>query len=68
MTTPTPSPWPHHLVADAWAAGAELPRDSAAKPRPRGIRPCPIAVDEHRTGVHEQRVLDEVLAADVADR
>ena len=31
----------HHLFAEAWEAGAELPRDSAATPTHRGIRPCP---------------------------
>jgi hypothetical protein len=60
----------HHLVAEEWAAGAELPRDSAAKPNPQTPwhPTLPVAFDEHRAVVHEKRVLDEVLAADVADR
>jgi len=53
-------------LADAAAAGVELPRDSAAAPRTPWDPALAIAFDEHRAVAHEERVMDEVLAAHVA--
>jgi uncharacterized protein (TIGR02679 family) len=55
-------------LAEASAAGVELPRDSAAAPRTPWDPALAIAFDEHRAVVHEERVMDDVLTAIVADR
>lgn len=55
-------------LAEASAAGVELPHDSATKPTTPWDPTLAIAFDEHRAVVHEERVMDEVLAAHVADR
>jgi uncharacterized protein (TIGR02679 family) len=55
-------------LAEASAAGVELPRDSAAAPRTPWDPALAIAFDEHRAVVHQERVMDDVLAANVADR
>lgn len=55
-------------LADASATGIELPRDSAAAPATPWDPALAIAFDEHRAVVHEERVMDDVLSAHVADR
>ena len=68
-----------HDVVDALARGRTTCSPKPGRPgrttlrlRGRAQAPwhstLPIAFDEHRVVVHEKRVLDEVLAADVADR
>jgi uncharacterized protein (TIGR02679 family) len=54
-------------LAEASTAGVALPRDSAAVPRTPWDPALAIAFDEHRAVVHEERVMDDVLAAHVAD-
>ncbi len=55
-------------LANASAAGVELPRDSAAAPTTPWDPALAIAFDEHRAVVHEERVMDDVLSAHLADR
>jgi Protein of unknown function C-terminus (DUF2399) len=53
-------------LAAASANGIELPRDSAASPATPWDPTLAIAFDEHRAVVHEERVMDDVLAAHAA--
>ncbi|WP_211355092.1 DUF2399 domain-containing protein [Blastococcus colisei] len=53
---------------EASAAGVELPRDPVAAPPTPWDPALAIAFNEHRGIVHEERVMDDVLAAHAADR
>ena len=55
-------------LADASADGIDLPRDSAASPATPWDPTLARAFNEHRAIVHEERVMDDVLAAHAADR
>jgi uncharacterized protein (TIGR02679 family) len=55
-------------LADASAAEVELPRDSAAAPTTPWDPALAITFDERRAVVHEERMMDDVLSAHVADR
>lgn len=54
-------------LADAAAAGVELPRDPVASPRTSWDPELAIAFNEHRAVVHEERVMDDLLSAHVAE-
>jgi uncharacterized protein (TIGR02679 family) len=56
----------HDALAQASAAGVELPRDPAPAPPTPWDPALANAFDEHRAIVHEERVMDDVLAAHVA--
>ena len=58
----------HDALAEASAAGVELPRDPASAPRTPWDPALASAFDEHHAIVHEERVMDDVLAAHAADR
>ena len=54
-------------LAEASAAGIELPRDAAAAPTTPWDPALAVAFDRHRAVVHEERVMDDVLGAHVAE-
>jgi uncharacterized protein (TIGR02679 family) len=54
-------------LAEALAAGVGLPRDSAIAPRTPWDPALATTFDEHRAVVHEERVMDDVLAAHMAE-
>lgn len=56
----------HDALADALAAGVDLPRDPASAPPTPWDPALAIAFDEHRAVVHEERVMDDVLGAHAA--
>ena len=49
-------------LAEASAAGVELPRDAAAAPTTPWDPALAVAFDKHRAVVHEERVMDGVLS------
>jgi hypothetical protein len=53
-------------LADAAAAGVELPRDPAGAPPTPWEPTLAVAFDEHRAVVHEERVMADVLGAHAA--
>jgi uncharacterized protein (TIGR02679 family) len=53
-------------LAEASAAGVELPRDAAAAPTTPWDLALAVAFDKHRAVVHEERVMDGVLSFHVA--
>lgn len=53
-------------LADAAAAGVELPRDPAVAPPTPWDPALALAFDEHRAVVHQERVMDDVLGAHAA--
>jgi uncharacterized protein (TIGR02679 family) len=58
----------YDALAQAAAAGVELPRDPASAPPTPWDPALASAFDEHHAIVHEERVMDDVLAAHAADR
>jgi hypothetical protein len=58
----------HDALAETSAAGVEPTRDPASAPLTPWDPALASAFDEHHAIVHEERVMDEVLAAHAADR
>jgi uncharacterized protein (TIGR02679 family) len=58
----------YDALVQASAAGVELPRDPPPSPPTPWDPDLARAFNEHRAIVHEERVMDDVLAAHAADR
>jgi uncharacterized protein (TIGR02679 family) len=55
-------------LAEASTAGIELPHEAVPAPPTPWDPALAVAFNEHRAVVHEERVMDDVLAAHAADR